>query len=381
MKQIEKSAKIIAKLRKAAGGDVDVEKLAVYEAIAFNTLPIRKRHPLYRKGRADKSYLEEMAASLSKESKPLQVMHNGEMLPVGRVFHGEVVDTTKDNAELRVLFYVEADSDYARNIDLGIIDQVSVSMLSKQLLCSDCGFDFLGPESTFDNRWTGTCPEGHVLGEGKTHAKLVGLDDWFEMSLVNRGGAQNARIVSKDKSHFAGQTGSRLAASGVDPNEMVLTATADRTEFEMDFEKLAAELVDLRVEKRGFETEIVTLKTNNDALTAKVTELEAKLAEVGDVAASLAAKDEEIVSLKADAEGKGKDAAEAVAALKDVAKALLIAGGDVDPTVPETVGELSALIAEKQKSLAALLVIGGKSKPAGGDVKNVPVVGKAFRTR
>jgi hypothetical protein len=382
MKQIDKSAKVLAKLRKAVGDGVDIDSLAVFEAIAFNTLPIRKRHPLYNKGRADKGLLTEMAEALEKESRPLQVMHNGEMLPVGRVFHGEVVDTTRSNAELRVLFFMDAASEHVRSVDLGIIDQVSVSVLSKELHCSKCGFDYLGDEATADHRWSGTCEKGHVLGQDGVHVKLVGLDDFYEMSLVNRGGAQNAFIVSPKKSHFSTPTAQRLAANGFNTNEIILTATAAHQENIMDFEKLAAELVDLRVEKKGFEGDIATLRANLDASVAKVSDLEAKLAEVGDVAASLAAKDEEITALKADADGVREQADLALAALKDVAKTLMIAAGNVDPVLPESVAELSALIAEKKESLAASLVIGGKSIPAGYEAPKADSRAvNAFRTR
>ena len=372
MKQIEKTPQIIAALRNAVGQDVSPDNYAIYEATAFNTLPIRKKHPLYQGAQANRQLLEEMAASLQAESLPLQIMHDGSELPVGRIFEGKVIDTA-NGPELRVLFFVDKQNEeLVRNLDLGIVDQVSVSVLPKHLLCSACGFDYLGAEATFENFVTGTCPDGHVLGENGVHAKLVGLDTWMEMSLVNRGGAQNARIVGRDKSAFSTPVAQRLAASGVDPNLMVLTAQLTEPK-KMDFEALAAQLVDLRVEKAGLDAKLAALTASNEALTTQVTDLTAKLAEAGDAAASLAAKDAQIATLTATSNA-------AVAALKEVAKKLLIAGGDVDPTVPETVEELSAIITEKQEALAASLVIGGRSASSDKGSKPDVVLSGAFRT-
>jgi hypothetical protein len=380
MKQITKTAKIIAKLRKTVSADVDLDALAVFEASAFNTLPIRKKHFLYKGARADKFMLDDMVTELAKESRPVQIMHNGEMLPVGRVFHGEVLPLNKNDYEIRVLFFVDATGEQVRNIDLGIVDQVSVSVMSKKLICSACDFDYLGEGATSENFWTATCANDHSIGQKGVYAKMQGLSDWNELSLVNRGGAQNARIVSPDKAHFTGPAALRLAAHGIEPSMLILTATADM-ENTMDFAELSGQVVDLRVDVKLKEAEIATLTAKLGEATTKVTALEANLASAGNGAQALAAKDTEIAAAVAATAVEKTEKEAALSALKEVATALLVASGDTAPTVPETVAELSALITEKKAALAAVLIAGGRSKAADTPVVEQKRSLSAFKAR
>jgi hypothetical protein len=342
MKQKTKTPAITAKLQKAVGDDVNLDDLAVYEAIAFNTLPIRKSSALYNKAVAERGVLLEMAERLSKESLPVQIMHDGSELPVGRVFFGEVQNTNL-GSELRVLFYVGKDeAKIIEKIDAGIVDQVSVSILPKQILCSDCGFDFLGASSTFENVYSGKCAEGHTLGQGHTHAQLVGLDQFNEMSLVGRGGAQNARIVSKEDQ--------RLAASD-SKSHLFLNVNA-RTAL-MELEALVAQLTDAKAADAVKAGEIVSLKATIATLTEKVTALQATI----DAAPDVAAKDTKITGLQAELDAT-------VGALSDIAKRVLVASGDTDPKLPAKAAELVALITEKSASMSALIVAGGKALEA-----------------
>lgn len=373
MKQIEKTPTILARLRKSLGDGVNLDSLRVYEAIALNTRPLRKNHPLYNGARAERSLLLEMAAALEQESRPVQIQHDSDPLPVGRVFHGEVVDQGGET-ELRVLFFLDPTADEeAAKIDSGSVDQVSVGILPRQLLSSATGFDFLGPDATLDNIWTGTDPDGNVMGKNGVYARMVGLDKWFELSLVGQGGAQNARIVSRDKSHF-GSSYERLAASGLDPSALVLVATA-RTE-DMDLEKLVAQLTETKVELASKESEIATLNAQIGQKDERIAELEAKLEEAGDSVAALAEKDQTIEETKAELSA-------AVKALKDVAQALLAAAGKVNEQVPDTVAELESLINETKESLASVLVAGGRSKDATDDADKAVVMPSlaAFRVR
>ncbi len=57
MKQIQKTDKITARLKQALGDGVDLDSLAVYEAIAFNTIPTRKDHTLYKGAGAERGVL------------------------------------------------------------------------------------------------------------------------------------------------------------------------------------------------------------------------------------------------------------------------------------------------------------------------------------
>ena len=380
MKQIQKTEAITAFLKLSLGSTADIESLRVYEAIALNTRPIRKSHPLYRGAIAERSLLLEMAAALAIESRPIQIMHDDEPLPIGRVFHGQVLDKGSES-ELRVLFFLDPTANTeATKIEAGSVDQVSVSVLSKQIISNKSGFDFLGPEATFEHVWTGTDPDGNVMGEDGAYARLVGLDKFFELSLVGMGGAQNARIVPREQSHF-GSSYQKLAASGLDPNAYVLTATT-RTE-NMDLEKLVGQLTDTKVELAGKNSEIATLTAQLSTSAARVTELEAQVAAAGDGGTILAEKETELVAANTAKDTAVADAAAALTALQGVAKKVLAAAGKPDAEVPATVAEVEALIAETTTGLVAALAAGGRSQDATDDANKskATVSLGAFRAR
>ena len=352
MKQIKKTPAIIALLT-ASAGEVDVAALRVYEAIAFNTLPIRKEHYLYKGARADRSFLLEMAAELTRESRPVQIQHDKEPLPIGRVFHGEVVDTGVES-ELRVLFFLDPTANsQATKIEAGTVDQVSVSILPKQFLNSKSGFDYFGPEATSENLWSGTDNDGNQLGKNGVHGQMRGLANFWEMSLVGQGGAQNARIVARDKSHF-GQSFERLAATGMDPNSLILNATAHK-ETPMDLSALVADLTSKTADLTTAQITLAATTENVTALEATVTTHVATIAELNTQLE--AAKAVDTAELTA-----GRDAA--VAALSDVAKTVLTKVGKLDVQLPTEVAALSALISEHSSALVI---------KAGGSADDKPV--------
>lgn len=357
MKQIQKTAAITERLRAAVGEDADIGSLTVYEAIALNTLPLRKSHPLYKGTVADRSLLLEMADSVRAESLPLQIMHDTDPLPIGRIFDGQVVGD-----ELRVLFFVNAgENDVISKLENGTVDQVSVSVLSKQLLNSKSGFDYFGPDSTIDNIWSGTDPDGNTLGENGVFGIMKGLEQWFEMSLVGKGGAQNARIVSASASSFA-PAYQRLAASGVDPRGLVLTAT---TKIETDM--TPKEFV-----------EQLTLSANNLATAnAKVTSLEATITEREASIANLTTEVETLRTQVAELPAAQEKAAKldgALEALRGVATKILTAAGKVDVEVPTEIDAIKQLIEETSAALAAKLIAGGKAKDVTEGVQPQPVL-------
>lgn len=365
MKKIKQSDKITTRLKAAFGDGANVEDLSVFEAIALNTLPLRKNHPLYKGAVTERGILVEMAETVNKESIPLQIMHDGSALPLGRVFQGEVFNTGA-GAELRVLFAVSnSEGEAIRKIDNGTIDQVSVSILPKQILCNQCGFDYLGSEAKSENIWTATCSNGHTLGKGNVHANVVGLQNFSEMSLVGKGGAQNARIVSPDSS-LLGSHYQRLAASGVDPDKLMLTAT-EGTKL-MDLETLVAQLTDAKASKLTLDAQVATLTADLTNSAAKVATLTA-----------------ELEAAKAEAAKAAPEVAELSAAtdyLKDLAKKVLVATGDMTPTVPEKTAELIEVIKTKGgKMLELLQKSTADEKDEGTDIVSPAVSLSAFRTR
>ena len=378
MKQVQKTEFITAALRKSLGDGVALDHLRVYEAIALNTLPLRKNHPLYNGSRADRSLLYEMAAELNKESRPVHLMHYSDDLPVGRVFYGEVVDQGSE-AELRVLFFLDPTADEeAVKIDSGSVDQVSVSVLPKHIYNSVSGFDYLGPDATVEHIMSGTDPDGNTLGKNGCYGRIVGLNKFFELSLVGMGGAQNARIISRDESHF-GSSYQKLAASGLDPNALVLVASTSTRKEEMNLTEIIAQLTDMKAELAQKIIEISTLQAAIAEKDKRIAELEAKLEDVAKPQAEL---QEQIASLTTQSEEVRAQLDAAVTSLKDIATKVLTAAGKTTDGLPETVEELNAVINETTEALAASLVAGGRSKEATSDVSKdiVPVAG-AFRVR
>lgn len=365
MKQVEKTPDIQARLQNAVGNGVDTSNLAVFEAIALNSLPIRKKHPIYNGAIHPTPFLQEMAASLNAESLPIYLMHDsGAPTPFGRAFFSDV-----SNGELRTLFFVDkvAHPDIVGKLDNGTVDQVSVSVLPKSAVCADCGFDFLGPESDlFDNILTGTDPKGHVMGQDGKHVVIQGLDTFNELSLVGRGGARNARIVNRDDQKLAGSsTAKRLAASGIGFDIATLVASAEHSS--MDLTALVAQLTDAKASVTVSNTKVTEITAQLTAAQTQVTELTAAL--------EAAKKHEGFV--------KQVDLDAALTALRDVAKKVLVASGKIDAdTAKFDVATCVSTIDETSKAMAALLSAGGKSKDATGDAdKPAAVTSGAFRTR
>ncbi len=378
MKQITKTPDITEALQASVGPDVNVDNLAVYEAIAFNNRPVRKNHPLFKGAIADRSLLLEMAAALSIESRPLQVQHSDESLPSGRAFHGKVIDNGSES-ELRVLFFVDKNEvPLMAKIDSGTVDQVSVSILPKKMLNSVSGFDYLGDKATADNIWTGTDDKGNTIGKNGVYAKMVGLDKWFELSLVGMGGAENARIVSNRESYF-GSSYQKLAASGVDPNYFLLEASTENNL--MDPKEFIEKISTLSAANATFTADIATLTASNTALKAQVVDLEAKVAAAATPDAALTTAQADLAARTTEVADLTAANATAIAALQSVAKSILTASGKMDAQVPATIAELDALIKESSATLAAALANGGKSKDAIDDIDKdaAPLNLSAFR--
>lgn len=312
MKQITLDDAGRAKLKTVAGEDVNLDNLAVFQAAALTTAPIRKQHPVYKDGVHSRQFLGQMLTELEKESRPVHLVHNmadGDMLPIGRVYAGELSAGTgpEGTDELLVLFWVDKTEHQSKVnlIDNGTIDQVSVAVLSKEALSNKTGFDFLGPNADFfENFMTGEDDKGNVMGKDGAHVVMNNLDDWFEMSLVGRGGAVGAKIKGSSKKPML-----HLAASNQDVSPFALELSTGGTlptpptpappappkkeEFEMDATKFAetvaeysgktataiaelnAEKVksgDLQRQLDAAKAEITTLKASDNV--AKVTELE-----------------------------------------------------------------------------------------------------------
>lgn len=378
VKQIAKTPEIIALLKRAMGSATSGDNVAVFEAIALNTLPLRKRHPLYNGAVAQRSLLLEMALALEAESRPVQSMHDRDDLPIGRVFHGRVVDGV--DTELRVLFWIDKQhAEEIQKIENGTIDQVSVGILPKQMICSADGFDFLGTEADLEHVFTGTTPKGNTVGENGVYCKMIGLETFFELSLVGQGGAQNARIVNNDQSHFSPHI--KALAANVSIDRLALTATATtRTEKPiMDIKELLAELRAVEKDHTKTLVEIEQLKASSAALTAERDQLKTQLEAASRGEPAVKAELDELKTKHVAVEADLKSADEA---LRDICQKILTASGQVGAAVPEKLTDVVAKITDTSAGLAAVLVSGGKAKGADEDTgaKATPAV-TSFRTR
>lgn len=354
MKQIPITPELRAKIQAAVGADVDPSNFAVFESISLNNLPLPgKAGTIFEKAVVSEVTLRQMADSInSGNTLPLIWSHDPEQVPKGRVFSADLSKGPLGETELRTLWYVDpTETTLIDKLNAASIDEVSVSFLASQILCSDCGFDYR--EADLVSLVSRTCDEGHEIGVDGVHARLVGLSVFSELSLVSRGAAKDAKIVGKSQSKLSAPL-QQLAASGVDIDKLLLTAS--RGEWNVDLDTLVTSLsdtkADLKVSKANEErlaAEVVTLSESNTSLTEQVETLTADLE-----AARAASKEAELEEATA-------ELAEAKGLLVDMFTKLAVANGETNPVVPETIAELKAGIEDRQSKLTAILPVGGAS--------------------
>ena len=355
MKQIPITPELEAKIKAAVGQDVDTSKFSVFEAIAFNTLPIPGKDGTFWEGaRASYLTLRQMADHIENGNHiPLIADHDMSGAPKGRVFSARVLPRTDGEAELRVLFYLDGtESILVEKLNAGSLDEVSVAVLPSQYLCSECGWDYLGEDASWENFSDRTCGNGHIIGTDGVYVRLVGMASFRELSMVATGAADNAKIVGKSQSKLQPGSSMRLAARGFEVDDMYVQARQGEEIVSVDFTKLTGELVDSRSDLKVAQLQLT-------AAAEKATGLEASLATANEQIATLTA---EVATLTEGAAKPATDLADAVAFMKDLLSKTLTAAGEAAPeALPETVAELKASITEHSAKLSAVLPIGGVS--------------------
>lgn len=357
-KAIKITNEIADKLKAAIGDEgVDVAKFNVYECVTLTTEPIGHKSGFYQGATFTRETLRQMADLINTPGKalPMQIMHDTNSLPVGRVFSGQLFERPNGHTELRTLFYIPKDKvDLVNDIDNAVIDEVSVGVMTHKALCSECGFDYFGPEATLANYFTLTCNEDHTIGSNGVHVRCTGLKDWAELSLVNRGAARDAKILSRAKQGMSKDTVDRLAASSgttfdarllILNNKLEASASTKTSngDYKMDKETLA----------------LIQAKADEVAgLNAKLTEADkitkAKDAEIATLTATINTQNTEIATLKAgDAEkadlalkvaNSEKLMNEVTAKLLPHAKASLTASGVAEVDLPNDFAALLSII-------------------------------------
>ena len=374
-KQVTKTDGIKAQIAKAYGDpDVRPDDLAVFEAVAANTLPLRRSKGIYAGARLGHDVLSGMAATInSGEHIPLQIMHR-DALPVGKVFAASLQPMAGGETALHTMFYLpKKESELVGKIDSGSLNDVSVGMLPKQLLCSTCGFDYMGDEADIMNLLDCTCANGHAIGKDGVHVRVHGVKQMQELSLVNKGAAVGASILprNRQKMGWVSTSPERLAARGVDDLIYALFAMAGEipvsTNPSKDTPKMD-ELVTLKAEAIVATRDLADAKTKLDAAVAEATGLQAKLAEAE---AKLAD------ALKGDLAAAKAELAAVGEFISDWAKAALAATGKTD-ALPATLAEQITIVRDARAALALAIPTGGASRGAGAGTGDKNAASKSF---
>lgn len=389
MKSIAITPKVIERLKANLGGETpDLNDLVVFEAMVLSSRPLSQRGSLFNKATNSRSTLVEMAEILNKGGHvPLHTLHkSGSELPIGRFFHAGVSDMADGHTELSAMFYINKKDhpELVSSIESGVIEAVSVGLVHRSLLCSECGWDYKGEDASFFNFWDQTCANDHVIGENGVHLNCVGAENWFETSLVSRGADKTASIVNRAKARLSEEERGRLAASGVPFEAFALVATQKQKDTnDMSIAELTTRLETLAGEKAVLTAQMAEANTALTAANARIAELEAAVAATpADNADELTAAQTQVTELTAslDAANTEKDAA--LTFLKEQAVKALIASGQSDPKAPDTVAECIAAIGESKMNLVNLLANAGNSIPAdAGADKRQSVAVNAFKTR
>ena len=315
MKRIELTERIKSFITTSVGDTIDYEKIAAFEATAVTSLPLNKRGSVFDKGQITAETFIEAANLINTGTfVPLHTLHEqGYEIPVGRLFYGEHVKSNQGTDELRVLFFVDGTSpDLISRLDTGVIEEVSVGMQFKRLLCSTCNIDLMEDNESI---WSQTCKNGHVMGMGSNHVKPDGVANFREMSLVSKGASNGAKVLGAQKRLLASayyKDGSALAASLKDPEFMLFgspTKLAEEdpmliAELQAKLAKAEGDLTLTATAKTEAEGKVAVLEAAKTEAEGKVAVLEAKLAAEAENNSGLAASITAWEAAKTEAEGK-----------------------------------------------------------------------------
>lgn len=362
MKQIQLTATIKEKLQAALGPDVEItDNYAVFESISLNTNPLPgKRGSLFQGAVVPASTLLAMVNHInSGHSLPLMIDHRMDGSPKGRIFQAGL-HMAEDAVELRTLFYIDpTETSLIAKVNNGTYDEVSVQFLAEKILCSECAYDYRGADANWLNILEATCGEGHKVGEDGVHVRMIGLEEFVEISLVARGAADNPKIVGKSASKLAPATQERLAAQGF-KNLDALICRASLGEDDVDTNALITQLSDAKAAKQVAEAQVTTLTATVAERDGTITALQADVAARDEQITTLTSERDEAVAASATAD---RDAA--VAYLSRVLENVRVAAGREKGDLPETVAELTAAIDAETSQLTAILPVGGVAAAAG----------------
>ncbi len=363
-KRLEITPKIAAAIARSTDSSVDPATVAVFQTSALNTLPVNKKGTLFDQGRISETTLRQMADFLNAgtDYAPLHLVHDQSdgALPVGRVFAGEVV-SNEGIAELHNLFYIplSTGSELIEKLEAAVIDEVSVGLAPLHLNCSECGFDYLSAEATWENIYYRQCPSEHQVGENGVHTITNGMGRYNELSLVSRGAAQKTKILSRAKALMASmgpENYAQLVASGKQPELITLYASTsiNPKENQMDLTALVADLTTAKASVQVKESELTAANATIATLTTAKTGLEAQVAEL-----TVAADANGIAPLQAKLTAAEASVTAALTFVRAEAERLAVASGGEKPAADATLEVLTASIASARTKLQEILPVGG----------------------
>lgn len=350
-KRLEITPKISGYLKRY---EIDESTVAVFEATALNTLPVRKSN-LFEDATHTESCLKGMVDYLSdtKNHVPIHTVHDQRMgeLPIGKTIHAELLRTESNLPMVQTLYTIGLKEPVLPKIESGAIEEMSVGVSYKHMLCSQCGWDFMSEETTMDHIWSRTCGNGHEIGVDGVHLNLTELDRWLEMSVVSLGAANGAKILGRSKSLLGAERYNMLAASGVNPDSRLLFASATTPEPDMDLTKLIQELTDIKALHKLATDELTATKTELSGVKEKLTKAEADLTAANTKITTLEAGD--LNKVKTDLEAAQKDAKEALGSLLAEHNRLAVIAGKPVKDEKATVAELTTGCNELRTGLSS----------------------------
>lgn len=363
MKQVQKTDRIKSLIAKAVGDpDANTDNLAVYEAVIANGRPLRKQG-LYAGGIIQQDAMSGMADAINSDDHvPLQLMHRGG-IPVGKVFHAEMKPTPDGGTSVHALFYLpKANSEYVSKIDAGVINDVSVGFFPRQLQCSACGFDYTGPNVTFENIYDCVCDQGHRIGVDGVHARIHGVSQFHELSLVDKGAVPGATILPRAKQSMAlAPNIARFSELGIDERPFYLAASM--AEFTPSPANPPAKDKPAMDELITLKADLIVANRDVAAKDALIASLKADLTAAQTATAQ--ANDSLAAALKLDGAKAIADLKLAMELIREFGAATLSALGQT-AALPETTSELIATVRKARADLSASLVAGGRAQPAAG---------------
>lgn len=372
MKELIKTPFITALLAKAAGEDVDVNKLHVYEVRATSTVPFRgKSGTIFERGRISPHTIAQLAKAVNEDAVPLMMDHDLNGTPYGKFFYAEAIPMDNGDTELRGYMYVDGSEEVIlAKLEAASIDEVSIQFKSEHMFCSECDFDYFAAlaEDNFLPLMTHTCENDHEVGKNGTHVRLVGVDEVIELSLVSRGAAKNSKIMGAS-SAMLGESAQRLAASGVDLNDYMCTASINDDEgvSEVDLKELTTKLTALMDDKVELSTKLSTAEASATALTAErdaaVTRAEEAEAEVARLTAEAEAAAEAAETDQPELTEEQQTELKAYVDKQFVALKAL--DGETDATAPESMADTVIFITENATRLSSLIPVDGVTAAAG----------------